>query len=218
MQGFRGNSVTEPIKRYNSPWYICSRANEKSSEDNKLQDKIILNEKSKKTIIDFIKEKFQQLQIVWFCNHCDVVIELVICIFLLIYLFFIQFFTINIFVFIFYILKGSHGSWSSAGIHSYRTLPNGMELVDECSKGQRWYTWRKMVIGIYDPTGCYEFGSPIGFIRFKGRWGNEKRECKIIAGLEACVLVSGPLSPPWSFKSAVRSVKQARWSVDINWL
>lgn len=87
---------------------------------------------------------------------------------------------------------GSHGLWSSAGTHVYKTILNTVELKDECSEGKGWLTWNNMKIDMYDSTGQYE-SSPIGFFRYLGRWGNEESGCVDLIG--ECVLSKGPKGP-----------------------
>lgn len=93
-------------------------------------------------------------------------------------------------------ILGSHDSWSSEGNHEYKKLPNNALLIDKCSKGNKWETWKNLVIGMFDPTENYNSPSPLGFLRFQGRWGNKKRDCGIYETVSGeCVLNDGPSGP-----------------------
>lgn len=49
-----------------------------------------------------------------------------------------------------------------------------------------------LVVGLFDATKSYD-SSPLRFLRFKGRWGNNKRGCGLYEKVSGeCILKSGP--------------------------
>jgi hypothetical protein len=92
-----------------------------------------------------------------------------------------------------YAAQGSHGMWSSSGVHTYKKLPNGDQLNDKCSNGISWYTWKRLKLFQYRSDDNYQ--GEFSFVGFKGFWGNEKRGCLVEWISGECVLNSGPTGP-----------------------
>jgi hypothetical protein len=93
-----------------------------------------------------------------------------------------------------YSAKGSHGMWPSSGNHIYMRLPNGDTLVDRCSDGTSWQTWRFLKVVMHKPKGQYR--GQFTFLNFKGRWGNRKRGCGLVEKVSGeCMLNNGPSGP-----------------------
>ena len=99
-----------------------------------------------------------------------------------------------------YAAKGSHGLWRSSGDHTYETLVyNGEDLEDECSEGTAWNTWNNVNVIPYESDyNDYSVDSHT-FLKFEGRWGNEKSGCGSFGILEEisgeCQLNDGPRGP-----------------------
>ncbi|CAH1109412.1 unnamed protein product [Psylliodes chrysocephalus] len=79
--------------------------------------------------------------------------------------------------------KGSHGTWAAPGEYQYNTVP---KLVDKTGYGVPWNTWNNVEI--------YHLGldSLPYWIRFRGRWGNPKKNCLLFGELEMCEYSDGP--------------------------
>ena len=90
-----------------------------------------------------------------------------------------------------YSAYGSHGMWSTAGSHTYKDL--GIDkLVDVCSAGADWETWKNLKIVDYKARG--QFTGQFSFMNFHGRWGNNKAGCNPTIG--QCIRNGGPYGPP----------------------
>ncbi|CAH0559699.1 unnamed protein product [Brassicogethes aeneus] len=79
---------------------------------------------------------------------------------------------------------GSHGLWSSPGIHEFVRLP---KLSDKNGYGVPWKTWNTVL--------TYHMGlSRIpDWMVYKGRWGNPKSNCFLFKKLGICEHSDGPL-------------------------
>lgn len=79
---------------------------------------------------------------------------------------------------------GSHGLWSSPGVHDYIRVPR---LSDKNGYGIPWKTWNNVQI--------YHFGSTKipNWMLFKGKWGNPKSNCFLFKKLGLCEYTDGPV-------------------------
>ena len=93
-----------------------------------------------------------------------------------------------------YSAVGSHGMWTRRGRITYKTIKNGEKLQDLVSTGTAWDTWRKMVFIPYSKHRHYR--GNLKWMNFKGRWGDPKRGCGLLAKISGeCRLNSGPTGP-----------------------
>jgi len=98
-----------------------------------------------------------------------------------------------------YSATGSHGLWTTAGLHVYETLLN---LSDSTSAGTAWDTWRNNKVIL--PSDWISMGSGStnwtnvtrSWVTDINKWGNQARECIKIKGVvDECRLNAGPSFP-----------------------
>jgi len=87
--------------------------------------------------------------------------------------------------------NGSHGLWATPGKHTFSSFP---KLVDFTEPGTAWNTWENLVIIPWNDTP-FPYVGQLGWLNFRGQWGNTKKGCDLEPISGECRLNNGPFYP-----------------------
>ncbi|KAJ3201224.1 Vacuolar protein sorting-associated protein 62, partial [Dinochytrium kinnereticum] len=94
-----------------------------------------------------------------------------------------------------YAALGSHGSWPTTGVNTYKTVALVYDLTDETAdNGSQWQTWLNVKTIEYKRNGAYSGDE--SFMNYRGRYGNKgKTDCWFYDLTKLCMLADGPPGP-----------------------
>jgi len=87
--------------------------------------------------------------------------------------------------------NGSHGLWATPGKHTFSSFPR---LADFTDAGIAWNTWENLVIIPWNDTP-FPYVGELGWLNFRGRWGNTKNGCDLEPISGECRMNNGPFYP-----------------------